>query len=112
MNKIKRIDDRFCFKIYCKKNRFQRIRKIHKKFKYISFLTDIVYYYKSLFKIQLLEYNLFDINKRKNIVETDCYDYYFFNDEKISYDIKYKNKTQEINFNYSQNNNEEIPNLK
>ena len=112
MNKIKRIDDRFCFKIYCKKNRFQRIRKIHKKFKYISFLTDIIYYYKSLFKIQLLEYNLFDINKRKNIVETDCYDYYFFNDEKISYDIKYKNKTQEINFNYSQNNNEEIPNLK
>ena len=79
---------RLCFQIYCKKKGLEKAKAIYKKFKSISFLTDIIYYYKSLFKIQLLEYSFFDINKRHIILDTDYFDFYFFNEEKINYEKK------------------------
>ena len=90
IHKSKRKEDRLWCTIYCKKKGCQKAREIYRKYKSITFLTDIIYYYKSLFKIQLLEYNLFDLKKRKTILETDCFDYYYFNEEKNCYDIKYK----------------------
>ena len=98
VHKSKRKEDRLWCKIYCKKKGFQKAREIYRKYKSITFLTDIIYYYKSLFKIQLLEYNLFDLKKRKTIIETDCFDYFYFNEEKNCYDVKYK-KSKKILFN-------------
>ncbi len=106
IHKSKRKEDRLWCKIYCKKKGCQKAREIYRKYKSITFLTDIIYYYKSLFKIQLLEYNLFDLKKRKTIIETDCFDYFYFNEEKNCYDIKYR-KSRKILFNLDPNKNKQ-----
>ena len=109
VHKSKRKEYRFWFSIYCKKRGFQKAKEIYKKYKLIIFLTDIIYYYKSLFKIQLLEYNFFDMNKRKTIIETDCFDYCYFNEEKNCYDIKHR-RPLFLNVNYKRRS--ETPNIK
>ena len=106
VHKSKRKEYRFWFSIYCKKRGFQKAKEIYKKYKLIIFLTDIIYYYKSLFKIQLLEYNFFDMNKRKTIIETDCC---YFNEEKNCYDIKYR-RPLFLSVNYKRRS--DIPNIK
>ena len=35
-----------------------------------------------------MEYSFFDINKRHIILDTDYFDFYFFNEEKINYEKK------------------------
>ena len=58
-----------------RKNSFKRIKEIHKQFKKILFIFDIIQYIKTTNEINLLEKTVFTEQERKNISNVYHFDY-------------------------------------
>ena len=81
---------KFCFNFYCQKNCFNKIINIHKKFKIINYIFDLVYYVKMINDINVIKNILFNFEQRIYFADN----YYFDSDficEKIGYERKGKN---------------------
>ena len=65
-----------CFMtLLIRKNSFKRIKEIHKQFKKILFIFDIIQYIKTRNEINLLEKTVFTEQERKNISNVYHFDY-------------------------------------
>ena len=87
---------RNCFSIICRKGCINHIKYINYNYSKISFLFDIVQFFKTKFEVKLIKNKLFDEGERNKLNYLYKFNY-DFDADKEGYDIFYKKKDPLIN---------------